>query len=318
VARSVLPGVADLSGGRAHALSVSKYKKAVLVKGDTRALRGQLKELGGGRWNPSLEGWIFGGKQPGRLLATLQALRYPGGVAPDLCVSDDLRQQLATDRGGSSDDGIKAERPAAGTGALLPTPAAAAATSVSAGSAATVAANPRPANLNKPKRGRSAYILFSSAVREELKQKHPASSMAQLAQLTGAAWRSLGPSKKAVYEELAARDRERYQREKAAAAAAAVDGGSSAQAVSDGSGGVADRRPRKKSETTAVLSRGPQHQSKRRRSAGAGFIRDDDDDFDDGLVEEDDGIDVVNIITGSRRRTQRFSYADEYAEEEAY
>ena len=55
-------------------LSVERYKKALLVKGDTKPAKDTLKRLGG-RWNSGLGGWIFGGKPKATtvLLAGLRA-----------------------------------------------------------------------------------------------------------------------------------------------------------------------------------------------------------------------------------------------------
>ena len=53
-------------------LTVAPHKKAMLVTGDTRECKEQLKALGGG-WNKALGGWCFPGSKKDDLLAALQA-----------------------------------------------------------------------------------------------------------------------------------------------------------------------------------------------------------------------------------------------------
>ena len=70
--------------GTRHTLSVERYKKALLVKGDTRHVKETLKRLGG-KWSGPLGGFIFGGKMKTtqRLLSSLRA-----DSAVTLCVAD--------------------------------------------------------------------------------------------------------------------------------------------------------------------------------------------------------------------------------------
>ena len=80
-------GAATAAGAVAdgkHALSVERYKKCVLVKGETKPVADTLKALGG-KWQSSLGGWIFGGKQKStnRLLTGLRA-----DPAITLCLAD--------------------------------------------------------------------------------------------------------------------------------------------------------------------------------------------------------------------------------------
>ena len=53
-------------------LIVAPHKKAILVTGDTRECKDQLKGLGGG-WNRALGGWCFPGTKQDELLAALRA-----------------------------------------------------------------------------------------------------------------------------------------------------------------------------------------------------------------------------------------------------
>ena len=56
----------------------------------------------------------------------------------------------------------------------------------------------------------------------------------------------------------------------------------------------------------------PHHWKRPVRTASGNYIS----DFNDGAVEDDDGIDVSNIITGSRTRTQHRSYVEDEDEDE--
>lgn len=53
-------------------LTIRPHKKAILVEGDTMNVKPQLKTAGG-RWNPSLIGWVFPGKRQAEIMALLQA-----------------------------------------------------------------------------------------------------------------------------------------------------------------------------------------------------------------------------------------------------
>jgi len=52
-----------------------KYKKSVLIKGDTRKYKDTLKKKGAS-WNPALKGWIMN-KQSGRKMANYFKKKYP-------------------------------------------------------------------------------------------------------------------------------------------------------------------------------------------------------------------------------------------------
>eukprot|EP00656_Telonema_subtile_P042918 TRINITY_DN4896_c0_g1_i1.p1 TRINITY_DN4896_c0_g1~~TRINITY_DN4896_c0_g1_i1.p1 ORF type:complete len:171 (-),score=47.46 TRINITY_DN4896_c0_g1_i1:365-877(-) len=52
-------------------VTVEPYKRAVLCKGDTKPASAHLKKLGG-RWNPSLKGWILKGGVKDELVETLR------------------------------------------------------------------------------------------------------------------------------------------------------------------------------------------------------------------------------------------------------
>lgn len=167
----------DLSSGKKNALSVSTYKKAIFVTGDTRPVKDQLKRLNG-RWNPGLAGWIFGGKKPRVLLQALAAVRFPAAeVGAELFVSEDLREAVV----------------AAGETGETSSSVAASSVGVSTASAATIAASSGAMGsaTDRPKRPCSAYLFYSRAIRKELICTHPDATPGQLAKLMGAGWKAL-------------------------------------------------------------------------------------------------------------------------------
>eukprot|EP00966_Prymnesium_polylepis_P148642 3433771-Prymnesium_polylepis.1 len=54
-------------------LTVRPHKKAILVAGDTLKVKEQLKAIGGGSWNRSLQGWIFPGSKKDAVVLALEA-----------------------------------------------------------------------------------------------------------------------------------------------------------------------------------------------------------------------------------------------------
>ncbi|XP_039209837.1 protein polybromo-1 isoform X3 [Crotalus tigris] len=69
---------------------------------------------------------------------------------------------------------------------------------------------------SKRKINMSGYILFSSEMRAVIKAQHPDYSFGELSRLVGTEWRNLEASKKAEYEERAAKVAEQQERERAA------------------------------------------------------------------------------------------------------
>jgi len=60
---------------------------------------------------------------------------------------------------------------------------------------------------------RSAYFLFSNENREKVKKTLPeGTKVTAVASALGAKWREMTDKEKAPYEELAVKDKERYQR----------------------------------------------------------------------------------------------------------
>ncbi|KAM3878342.1 protein polybromo-1-like [Diretmus argenteus] len=68
---------------------------------------------------------------------------------------------------------------------------------------------------SKRKINMSGYILFSSEMRAVIKARHPDFSFGELSRLVGTEWRNLEGSKKAEYEERAAKVAEQQERERA-------------------------------------------------------------------------------------------------------
>jgi len=66
---------------------------------------------------------------------------------------------------------------------------------------------------NAPKKARNAFSFFMSSAREDLKKENPDATFAELGKLTGQRWKEIDPETKLEYEQMAARDKERYDRE---------------------------------------------------------------------------------------------------------
>ncbi|ELR25348.1 HMG (high mobility group) box domain containing protein [Acanthamoeba castellanii str. Neff] len=68
---------------------------------------------------------------------------------------------------------------------------------------------------NAPKRAMTAYMLFSQEKRTQIKTDHPTVGFGQVGKLLGEAWAALPDGDKRKYNELAAKDKIRYQKEAA-------------------------------------------------------------------------------------------------------
>jgi hypothetical protein len=64
-----------------------------------------------------------------------------------------------------------------------------------------------------PKKPSTSYFMFMAATREKVKAKNPEASTTQLSRVLGEQWRALTPEAKAVFEQKAADDKIRYQKE---------------------------------------------------------------------------------------------------------
>ncbi|CAI2363741.1 unnamed protein product [Moneuplotes crassus] len=65
-----------------------------------------------------------------------------------------------------------------------------------------------------PKKPMSPFFQFSKNRREQLKQQNPGLSMRDVNMLLAQEWKALTPEAKAPFKDLAAKDKERYEREK--------------------------------------------------------------------------------------------------------
>ena len=182
-----------------HTLSVERYKKALLVKGDTFPVKETLKGLGG-KWSGPLGGFIFGGKmKTTRML--LSSLRADSSVT--LCVADGLEDA------GLANAGASPVAPAA------PHPRPGVEESQAAHSKRPKLEHPpepveewiTPSDPNKPKRPLSAFFLFSKAKRAQVVSERPemASRVADVARLAGAEWNTMDQAARAPYLAMAVR-----------------------------------------------------------------------------------------------------------------
>ncbi|KAI9342530.1 high mobility group box domain-containing protein, partial [Obelidium mucronatum] len=69
---------------------------------------------------------------------------------------------------------------------------------------------------NAPKGASSSFILYSNAMRNRIKEDEPSLSMTDISKKIGALWKEVSADEKKKYEDLAAKDKERYKREMAA------------------------------------------------------------------------------------------------------
>lgn len=65
-------------------------------------------------------------------------------------------------------------------------------------------------NSDAPKKNLTSYIYFSNAIREEMKQRFPQATFCELGKLMGAEFKKLTPEQRKVYDDLAAKDKIRY------------------------------------------------------------------------------------------------------------
>jgi uncharacterized protein (DUF736 family) len=73
----------------------------------------------------------------------------------------------------------------------------------------------RKKDKNAPKRPLSSFMYFSTAKRSEFAQANPQADFKMLGKIIGAAWKELSDADKKPYEKLNAKDKERYESEKA-------------------------------------------------------------------------------------------------------
>lgn len=74
---------------------------------------------------------------------------------------------------------------------------------------------PKPKEKSKgPKRPTSVYFFYTSVRRVIIKETVPTLSTTEISKIIGAEWKELNDSVKAVYIDMAVRDKERYERQK--------------------------------------------------------------------------------------------------------
>lgn len=74
---------------------------------------------------------------------------------------------------------------------------------------------------NAPRRAHSAYLMFTNAYREEVKAKNPGITFAEAGKIIGETWAKMTAAQKEPFEQMAADDKRRYDKEKEAYEAAA-------------------------------------------------------------------------------------------------
>jgi len=68
---------------------------------------------------------------------------------------------------------------------------------------------------NAPKRGLSAYMFFANDQREKVREDNPGIAFGAVGKELGERWKALTDEQKAPYEAKAAKDKKRYEEEKA-------------------------------------------------------------------------------------------------------
>ena len=66
---------------------------------------------------------------------------------------------------------------------------------------------------SKVKRAKSAYLFFCGEKREEITKEHPDKKAKEILKLLGDAWSKLNDNEKKKYQEMADKDKERYEKE---------------------------------------------------------------------------------------------------------
>ncbi|KAI8912776.1 high mobility group box domain-containing protein, partial [Gorgonomyces haynaldii] len=68
---------------------------------------------------------------------------------------------------------------------------------------------------NAPKRPMTAFLYYSQDHRQAIIATNPGQPISEVAKLLGEKWKTATPQEKMRYEEMAARDKDRYNREMA-------------------------------------------------------------------------------------------------------
>ena len=72
------------------------------------------------------------------------------------------------------------------------------------------------ASKDEPKRPTTSYMYFSNERREAIRKEKPGTSITDCSKIIGTEWKALTEEQKQPYIEMATKDRERYNGEKAA------------------------------------------------------------------------------------------------------
>jgi len=75
------------------------------------------------------------------------------------------------------------------------------------------AAGKKGKDPNAPKRGSNAYMFYANTNRSKVKEANKEASNSGLLKILGESWKKLTPEEKKPYEDMAAKDKERYQKE---------------------------------------------------------------------------------------------------------
>ncbi|ORZ08608.1 non-histone chromosomal protein 6 [Absidia repens] len=78
-----------------------------------------------------------------------------------------------------------------------------------------VSAKRQKKDPNAPKRGLSAYMFFSQANRNKVKEENPDATFGQLGKILGQKWKEMSDEEKKPYHHQAEKDKARYEAEKA-------------------------------------------------------------------------------------------------------
>merc|ERR1712224_34183 len=72
----------------------------------------------------------------------------------------------------------------------------------------------QPPEPPKAKRNKSAYMFYTDKIRASLKEEFPDHSTIELTKVMGQRWKELSEEQKTEFNELAAKDKERFEEEK--------------------------------------------------------------------------------------------------------
>jgi len=169
---------------------------------------------------------------------------------------------------------------------------------------------------NAPKGAQTGYFLFLSEVRAEIKEETPDISVTELTKKAGEKWRGLTDAEKEPYQELAKKDRERWEREIAEYRELHKDDPVSSD--EDESKGSAPKKPKMKKKKTSPSKKGDETG---RAMTGASFkskeFIDADDSSSSGDESDDDKPEKKNDVkSGSDEKEESEKEESEKEESE--